>query len=217
MKHKLDLATWERNSVFKFFQDFTDSSVAVTTEIDCGDAFTYCKVNHKSFAIFCLYAMARGENEVREMRYRIEDDGQSVYEYDRVGILTPIKVNEAGKFVEVYLRYHEDFNTFYPEAYRTIHSVNEHSDPYEYTTTHADDQGMMTVSITPDLYFTSITTTSRNRFGNSYPLANIGKVMTREGRMVMPVAVNFNHALMDGFNISRFFKIVENTLKNSVL
>lgn len=201
--------------MFEFFKDFTDSTISVTTEIDCGDAFKHCKSNHKSFAITCLYAMMRAENEVREMRYRIEDDGASVYEYDHVGILSPILVNDSGKFVEVYLGYADDFDSFYADAYKTIHSVNADSDPYEYTTSHADDQGMMTVSITPDMYFTSIKATSRSRYGNLYPLANIGKVVTREGRLVMPVAINVNHALIDGFAINRFFKIIEKTLKDT--
>ena len=214
MKQKIDLSTWERGSIFEFFKSFNDSTISVTTEIECGEAFEYCKTHHKSFFIFCLYAMARAENEVREMRYRIEDDGNSVFEYDKVGIITPVKVNEAGKFVEVHVDYYEDFTTFYAHAREVVSSVNADTDPYAYVSAHPGDLGMMCVSVTPELYFTSVKTTLRYNYGNAYPLSNIGKVVKREGKFVMPLSLSATHALIDGYGIGRFFKIVEQTLKD---
>lgn len=213
MKHIIDLTTWERGSIFDFFKDFADSSISVTTELDCEEIFTYCKNHRQSFSLSCLYAISRAQNEVREMRYRIEEPSKAVVEYDEVNIITIVKVDDAGRYVEVVLEHHEDFPTFCKCANEVVHSIKADTPPFEYATEHPDDLGMMNVSITPDIYFTCVKTASRYSYGSEYPLCNIGKVVKHEGRYVMPIALTANHALIDGYGINRFFKIVEHTLR----
>ena len=52
----------------------------------------------------------------------------------------------------------------------------------------------------------------KNRYGNSYPLLNVGKAIIREGKLMMPVAITISHAFADGLHITRFFQKIEEKL-----
>ena len=73
--------------------------------------------------------------------------------------------------------------------------------------------GLILLSATPDLYFTSITGTQEKKSGNNYPLLNAGKAVVREGKLVMPIAMTIHHGFIDGHHLSLFYKKVEEFLK----
>ena len=68
------------------------------------------------------------------------------------------------------------------------------------------------MSATPDLYFTSMTHTQERESGSSYPLLNVGKAVTREGKLVIPVAINVHHGFVDGAHLATFYQKVEKYL-----
>ena len=82
----------------------------------------------RSFFLYYLYAVLRSANEVDELRFRKDKNGQVVF-HDRVDIISPIAV--PGKtFYTIRIPYHEDFNRFYAEAYALITNIPEDGDPY---------------------------------------------------------------------------------------
>ena len=85
----------------------------MTTEIDCTEPVLLQTVR-TLFFLYYLYAVLRSANEVDELRYRTDKNGQVVF-HDRVDIISPIAV--PGKtFYTVRIPYHEDFKHFYAEA-----------------------------------------------------------------------------------------------------
>ena len=120
----IDETKWGRKDIFEFFRPFLDSSVSVTTEVECGVTFSECKSKGTSFFLHSLYAVLKATNEIPELRYRLKD-GKLVI-YDRVDALTPIKVNKMGKFVEAFVQYDTDFIKFYRDAYSSIHDPRQH-------------------------------------------------------------------------------------------
>lgn len=213
MRHIINLDNWERKDNFLFFREFVNPCLSVTTEIDCTDAMNRAKERGESFFLYCLYAVLKASNEVKEFRYRVEEE-EIVY-YDTVDAMTPIKVNDDGKFVIVRIAYHEDFNLFYKEAKKIIGSVSEDTNPYEaeYKLSSTKHYDVIQLSATPNMYFTSISYTQRECKLYNYPLTNVGKVVTREGRKVLPFAMNVHHGLVDGFHIGLFFERIEANLK----
>lgn len=214
MKHLVDIETWERRDNYNFFRDFHNSWIAITSEVDCTEAYAAAKASGKSFFLYYLYAILRAVNEIKEFRYRWDKNGQVAY-YDTVDITSPITV--PGKtFYTVRIPYQKDFETFYREARRIITSIPADGDPYG-TDKQIAEQGdfdVVLLSATPKLYFTSITYTQYAP-GHSldYPLMNAGKAIHREGRLVMPIALTVSHAFVDGAHISLFFEKVKQYLK----
>ena len=107
MKHIVDIETWERKDNYNFFRGFANSWIAITSEVDCTEAYNHAKTNGKSFFLYYLYAILRAANEIKEFRYRWDKNGQVVY-HDTVDVISPIAV--PGKtFYTVRIPYHVDF------------------------------------------------------------------------------------------------------------
>ena len=202
MKHIIDIETWERRDNYNFFRNFHNSWISITSEVDCTEAFPAAKAAKRSFFLYYLYAVLRAANEVKEFRFRTDKNGQVVY-HDQVDIISPIAV--PGKtFYTVRIPYHADFERFYAEAYHIVHNIPEEGDPYgaEKVIKEQGDFDIIQLSATPQLYFTSLTYTQMAPdHPLDYPLMNAGKVVPREGRLVMPIAFTVNHAFVDGAHI----------------
>lgn len=217
MKHIIDIDTWERRDNFGFFRGFVNSWYSVTTEIDCTEASAKARAAGRSFFLYYLYAVLRAANEVKELRYRIDKDGQVIY-HDLVDIISPIAV--PGKtFYTVRIPYHEDFERFYAEAYALITNIPEDGDPYgaEKVLMKQGDYDVVHLSAVPKMYFTSITyTLAEAGNGCNYPLMTSGKAVMREGRLVFPLSIYVNHAFVDGSHLALFFEKIEGYLKGNL-
>ena len=161
-----------------------------------------------------MYAVLRSANEVNELRYRIDKDGQVIF-HDRVDIISPIAV--PGKtFYTVRIPYHEDFKRFYAEAYALITNIPEDGDPYgaEKTLMQQGDYDVVHLSAVPKMYFTSTTyTVAEAGNGCSHPLMTAGKVVPRGERLVFPLSIYVNHAFVDDSHLASFFEKIEKYLK----
>ena len=215
MKQIIDIETWERKENFNFFRRFQNPQLSITSEVECGGAKKRAKEAHQSFFLHYLYAVLRAANEIPELLYRIDPEGRVVL-YDQIDILSPIKIKENGKFFTIRFPYHEDFETFYQEARKIIDSIPENGDPYaaENGEVANGDYGLILLSATPDLYFTSITGTQEKQSGNNYPLLNAGKAIIKKGKLVMPIAMTIHHGFVDGHHLSLFYRKVEELLKS---
>ena len=213
-KQIIDFETWERKDNFNFFRNFLNPSIAITSEVECSGARIKAKENKESFFLYYLYAILRAVNEIKELRFRIDKNNQILC-FETVDVLCPIRMQQNGKFFTVRIPWKEDFTSFYREARRLIDSIPEDGDPYAATNNATGDNlyNVILVSATPDLYFTSMTYTQEGQNGSSYPLLNAGKAVTREGRLVMPIAIYVHHGFVDGAHLSEFFRKVEEYLK----
>lgn len=137
------------------------------------------------FFLYYLYAVLRSANEVNELRYRTDKNGQVVF-HDRVDIISPIAV--PGKtFYTVRIPYHENFERFYAEAHALITDIPENGDPYhaEKELMQQGDYDVVHLSAVPKMFFTSITyTVAEAGNGCSHPLMTVGKVVPRGERLV---------------------------------
>lgn len=214
MKHIIDIDTWERRDNYGFFRTYLNSWYSVTTEIDCTEASAAARRSGHSFFLYYLYAVLRSANEVNELRYRTDKNGQVVF-HDRVDIISPIAV--PGKtFYTVRIPYHENFERFYAEAHALITDIPENGDPYhaEKELMQQGDYDVVHLSAVPKMFFTSITYTgcrSRQRLQSS--AVTVGKVVPRGERLVFPLSIYVNHAFVDGSHLASFFGKIEKYLK----
>lgn len=214
MKHIVDIDTWERRDNYGFFKTFLNSWYSVTTEIDCTEASAAARAAGRSFFLYYLYAVLRSANEVPELRYRIDREGNVIF-HDQVDIISPIAV-PGRTFYTVRIPYHEDFEHFYADAHKLITNIPQDGDPYgaEKVLISKGDYDVVHLSAVPKMYFTSITSTVAEA-GNAcnYPLMTAGKVVERDDRLVFPLAIYVNHAFVDGAHLSAFFRKIEQHLR----
>ena len=213
MKHKVDIESWERRENWLFMSDFANSWYSITSEVDCTKAFEEAKNNHTSFFIKYLYALLRAANEVKEFGYR--PDGEGVAWFDKIGATVPIAV--PGKtFYTALIPYIEDYAAFYDKVREISSHIPEDGDPYGVNRKliETGETGVINISATPKLYFTSMTYTfHKPGLGSDWPLLNVGKVIKREGRRVMPIGIYVDHSFVDGSNLSDYLEKVQRHLE----
>lgn len=213
MKHRVDLETWERRGNYEFFREHLNAWYSVTTEIDCTESYLQAKKTGASFFLRYLYAVLRAANEVKELRYRMDAQGQIVW-YDTVDIITPIAL-PSGNFCTVRIPYQTDFDVFAAQAERLMDEDSLSENPYgvEQAIFASGEYDIVHLSAVPRLYFTSITYTSyRAGQGCTHPLMTVGKVVPKADRWVMPFSIYVNHAFVDGSHLSTFFEMIQKML-----
>lgn len=214
MKHIVDINTWKRKNSFDFFLNFQNPNISITSEVDCTQAMHAAKQNNESFFLYYVYAMLCAMNEIEEFRYRINAKEEVVL-YDEIDITTPIILNEEGDCCIVRIPLKDSFEAYYSHAMDIVKAAKQETES-NFSKSNLDDEkdpyGTIFLSATPDLYFTSLVGAQENRYGNSYPLLNVGKAIIREGKLMMPVAITISHAFADGLHITRFFQKIEEKL-----
>lgn len=215
----INLNTWERRKSYEFYRNFLNPQVTITAEVECTEAYNECKSNGSSFFRKYLYAILRSVNEIKELKYRIENlDGEDkVVLYEMISLLTPIKVGKNGEFTTIKVPYHLTFEKFNKVMDDIVSEIDpDDPEPYfkEIDAEEKKFSDLVLVSALPDLHFTSITCTQSCRSGSRKPIVNVGKAVKIDNKVVMPIAISFHHGLCDGFHISKFYKLVEEYLKN---
>lgn len=216
----INLNTWERRSNYEFFKTFLNPQYSVTSEVDCTQAYQRSRQDGSSFFVKYLYAILRAVNEIPELCYRVEmiDEQEAVVLYKKISVITHIRVGENGRFHSINIPYSKTFDKFikyYKEAVQAI--PKENTNPYAAESKNKAERSFydqITVSAIPDLYYTSMTFTQKNKHGSTRPIINVGKAIERNGCRVMPVAICVNHGLCDAYHLSMFYKKVEEYLKD---
>jgi chloramphenicol O-acetyltransferase type A len=212
MKHRIDTETWERRDNWRFMKEFANSWYSITSEVDCTEALSASKRTHTSFFIKYLYAILRAVNEIREFGYR--PDGEGVCWFDTLGATVPVAV-EGGTFYTVLIPYIENYQDFYNKVKKIIADIPEDGDPYGVNREliESGETGVVNISATPKLYFTSMTYTfHKPGLGSDWPLINVGKAIRKEGRWVMPIGIYVDHCFVDGANLGEFMDKVQTYL-----
>lgn len=203
MKEIIPLESFHRKESVMFFKDFLNPNVSVTCMVDASECFRRSKASGEKFFHHYLYAILRAANDIKELHYRFSPDGDIIF-YDRIDVLSPIR-----------LPGHDSFTTlrfpFFSNRANFITSVSEIIENGEGKSSfgveeNLEEYDVILVSSVPDLPFTSMSYTQKNRYGNDYPLLNVG-MMDTDGKM--PLSICVNHSFVDGEHLSRFYRLVQ--------
>lgn len=207
MKHTIDIDTWKRKENFLFFKDFANPCFGITVEIDCTVAYTTTKQKTYPISLYCMHAALVAANRIEEFKYRTEGDG--VIRYDTLNLNTPIMAPDE-RFRTVILPYHEKIENFLTTAAPIIERAKRgEGDVYGNEDTHRD---VILISVLPWIRFTSIQIAGHRDAAGGFPMLAFGKITEENGKRLMPVSINANHAFMDGFHVARFLDEFQNQL-----
>lgn len=190
----IDLESWPRRKIYDFYQKFASSVYNVSVSLDAGNLHAYAKKKEESFFLMAFYAILRAANEVPQMRQRVI--GGQVVEFEKIAGMTPIMTPQE-MFCQIWCEYEPDFACFKESAAPKVEKAkNDVPSPME---GHGED--FICASCLPWLHFTSVTQADYS-FDQTIPILAWGK-MDQDCRV--PVSCKFNHKLMDGLHVSRFF------------
>ncbi len=201
---EININKWERKEQYNFFKDFIDPIMGITSNIECTQLYLLSKEKEESFFIHYMHYALTAMNMIPEFRLRIIND--KVVQYPVInGTTTVFKENKT--FAFCYFNYFEKFEDFHNETLKALEIAKR--------TKQLEDKPILDlihVSVIPWRSFTCIKHPRTKGSADSIPKVVFGKVFKNADKYYMPVSVEANHALVDGYHLSDFFNHFEDLM-----
>ena len=178
--------------------------MGVTVQVDVTEPADWCRETGTSFFLAVLYAAVRAANGVPELRRRIR--GDQVVEYDRCPSSHTVALPD-GTYCYCQLDTDRPFADFLPYAAAEQARVKEAPSLED----GEDGESLFFVSCVPWLSYTALTQPTPTP-ADSNPRITWGRWHRQEGRILLPMTLLANHALVDGIHIARFYENLDREL-----
>jgi chloramphenicol O-acetyltransferase type A len=208
MPEYLDTETWSRRHLFQLFKGYDDPFFNLCADVDVTPLLDFTRARNLSFFVAYHFLSTRTANEVEPFRYRLRDGRVLVHERIDCGAVL-LLADES--FTFVYFDFEEDFAAFHARAGATIDRARAEPPRLD---ARADRDDLVYHSVIPWVSFTSITHAHDSRRQSGIPKIAFGKYRDVGGRLLMPVAVEVHHALLDGLHVGRYFERLANYFSN---
>ena len=209
MAKELNIETWARKEHFNFFKKFEEPFFSVTVELDCTEAYAFCRGNQVSFFLYYLYASLRAANEITPFHYRIQ--GEKVIIHNTINA-SPTINRPDGTFGFSYMPYHVNFSDFMVSANKEIERVRTGKGLMP----AVSGENVIHYSALPWIKFTAMSHARSFSFQDSCPKIAFGKMTQVDNRRTIPVSIHVHHALMDGIDVSKFLDSYQSLLTHGL-
>lgn len=161
-----------------------------------------------SFFQYYLHKCVLASNQIENFKYRITPDNDVIV-HDHIGASAPImKPNKT--FGCSYIPYPEDFEVFAKTVQKEIARIRQSDALFP----DENPDSVIHYSAIPWLNFTALTHARMFKRKDSVPKISFGKVISKNGKKTMPIAVYLHLGLADGLHINRFITIFQGLLNS---
>ncbi|HEX3280018.1 MAG TPA: chloramphenicol acetyltransferase [Pyrinomonadaceae bacterium] len=203
----LDVTTWSRRDLFRFFIGYDNPYFNICLRLDVTEVLSWLRRRPKvSVSLANHYFALRVANEVEPFHYRLQGEQVLVHEVINGGT-TVLLPDES--FTFAYFDYHEDFDEFMTGAQKSVARTIAHP---TFEPTPRDN--LIYFTTLPWLSFTSFAHARKRGRGDSVPRIAFGKFVKENDRTLMPFSVEVHHALMDGLHVGRYVNRLQEVLDN---
>lgn len=196
---EIDLEHWPRREQFLYYRTFDNQLFNITLEFHAGKLHRFAKARGESFFLRTLHAILRAVDATPQMRMRVLDDGRLV-EYEHLAALSPI-LRPDREFTMALCEYAEHFSDFLSGAAGAVATAKQGN--FDPAIRQRSDY--LCASCLPSVHFLALTQAALRLDQTIVILAWGG--MDREGRI--PLALQLNHALVDGAHVAAFAETLE--------
>ena len=206
----IDMNTYPRRAHFDYFRSLQNPMLGVTVDVDVTALQAFCKAEGCSFYLAFMRCAARAANGVPQLRQRIRDGG--IVEYDVCGT-SHVELRADGTYGYCTLHHDRPFREYleYAEAERLrcreAASIEEDDDV----------EGLYFITSLPWLRYTQLIQPTAGG-DESNPRISWGKYAADcRDRLMMPVTLLANHALVDGLQVAQFYRNLDGEVADIVL
>ena len=198
---KLDMSCYPRKAHFQYFCSMAYPYAGMTVNVDVTKLAERAKAAKESFFLHMLYAAGNAANQVQSFRQRIVEN--EIWEYDACKTShTVLKPDDTYAYCQAdpvlpFPQFLRETATRQP-AVRENGGLDEAEDPLAY----------YFISCVPWISYTDVTQPVPNP-PDSNPRIVWGKYFQQADRLLMPVTVLVNHALVDGRQIADFYQALD--------
>ena len=202
MKKIIDLETYPRRSHFEYFGAMAFPYVGLTANVDVTNLIRFAKAHGGSTFHAVLWASAKAANQIPELRQRIVDGQIVEFEHSNIGYTV---AKEDHTFCNCYTKTRMSLEEFLVDARRRQEEAMQQSgffNPSE------DETALIFTSCVPWVSFTQVVQPVPSP-GDCNPRIVFGKYIQEKERTLMPLHIQCNHALVDGWHIAEFYRIFQ--------
>jgi len=195
----IDRATWNRAELFEYYRSRVPCTYAITVEVDVTALTAALRRSGRKTYAAQVWALATVVNRRPEFRLTLDEQGMPAtwpLLHPSFTVLNPARET----FAAVWVPYGEDFAAF--EA-QTREVLAEHR-----AATSMFPQGRLPpdtfdISSLPWTSFTAFDLHIASGWEHYLPIFTLGRYVERDGRTLLPLAVQMHHAAADGFHVAR--------------
>ena len=205
-KITIDLEQYNRRDHFNYFKELGYPYVGLTVNVELTQFMENLRKTGDPFYLSFVYQVVSAANAVPEFRRRIEKECIVEYEYC---LASCVVMKEDDTFGYCTLDCNQPFADFLIEGKAKIEATKK-------TGTIEDDEAvgsLFFLSCVPWVTYTSLIQAVPIP-ADSNPRFTWGKYFEQNGKYWMPVSVLAHHALVDGYQLSQFYKKLEELLQS---
>ena len=198
----IDMETYPRRSHYEFFKAMAYPYVGMTANVDVTNILSAAKLRGGSAFLACLWVAANAANSVPELRQRIVDD--KIVEFDHCDTAHTVALPDktfCNCATDCRMSF-EDFLIYGKEQQdqaKTRHGFVQPGD---------DETRLIFLSCVPWVAFTQVIQPAPIP-ADCNPRIVFGKFFTEGEKIMMPLSIQCNHALVDGRHIGEFYQAFE--------
>jgi chloramphenicol O-acetyltransferase type A len=201
----IDVAAWTRREAFEHYRHRVPCTYAITVELDVTAFAATMRGSSRKTYIAQIWAIATVVNRYREFRMALTDAGDPA-SWPVVHPAFTVFNPERETFAAVWAPNDRDFGRFHEHAAEVLATAS--------TATSMFPQGELPpdafdVSSLPWTSFTGFTLQIDGGTGHLLPIFTRGRYLERDGRTLLPLAVQIHHAAADGFHTARLVRDLE--------
>ena len=202
MRTFLDMETYPRKSHFEYFGSLAYPYVGFTVNVDVTNPIRFAKERAASTFLAILYVAVKAANAVPELRQRIVDGRIAEYDYCNIGytVALPDKT-----FCNCYTESRMSIEEFFVDAKARQEEAAKHPG---FVNPDEEETGLIFASCVPWLAFTQCIQPAPIP-ADCNPRIVFGKYIKEGDRTLMPLHIQCNHALVDGYHLSEFYRIFQ--------
>lgn len=198
----IDRDSYYRKGVFRHFSEDCKCSMSMTSRLDVTELAAYSRKSGTKFYLNFLYLLCRVLNSREDYRMGYLWQTDQLICYDVIHPTQYVFHEDTETCTPVYSLYCEDYERFYAAALADLERAKQ---TREYGLNTADHPNWFDASYIPWLSYDSLNVELPDGYLYFAPIVNWGCWREENGRLVMPVSVRLNHAIADGYLLSKVF------------
>jgi chloramphenicol O-acetyltransferase type A len=197
----IDIDSWERRELFRLYTTDLKIVMNMTVDIDVTSLVKYVKERGMRFYPTMIWLVSKIMNSHEEFRYSLNKNGELIC-WDSVSPSYTDFNPETKKFVKFVTEYSDDLDEFHARAVADCAKYK-----WESGFIPNQPENFFDISCLPWTRYKSFDLhVSGDSNERMFPVVIWGKYEECDGKFIMPVTVNFNHAAGDGYHVCRFFE-----------
>lgn len=205
----LDMEKYYRKDVYRHFTVNCKCSVMITSKIDVTGLLAYSKQTGTKFYINFLYVLAKALNSRDDYKMRYLYPENQLVVFDKINPAHYVFHEDTETFTVVYTEFCEEYQEFYSRCCADIEQGKQ-------TRAYGLDGSKLNyfdASYISWLSYEALHVELPDGHLHFPPIINWGKYQQENGKLLMPVTVRMNHAVADGYVVSKAFLLLEEEIQ----